>query len=144
MTKQETNGRGRIRRAASSVGNAVKRLAMKVKPGRAPAEVEETEPAPRHMARHTISTTAAAHPRLVDSDIPLETIEETYTPSQVASRASFRSDGHEREADQEYVRGVADDRFNPEDAFTNRSGDPRIGTHRRTHESAERGRDEAR
>ncbi len=30
-----------------------------------------------------------------------------------------------------------DERWNDEDLFTNKSGDPRIGTHRRTYEPAE-------
>ena len=33
--------------------------------------------------------------------------------------------------------GVSDERWNDEDRFTNKSGDPRIGTHRRTYEPAE-------
>ena len=35
--------------------------------------------------------------------------------------------------------GVSDERWNDEDRLTNKSGDPRIGTHRRTYEPAEAG-----
>ena len=33
---------------------------------------------------------------------------------------------------------MGDERWNDEDHFTNRSGDPRIGTHRRSYEPGER------
>jgi hypothetical protein len=39
--------------------------------------------------------------------------------------------------DQESALGVADERWNDEDRLTNKSGDPRIGTHGRTYEPGE-------
>jgi hypothetical protein len=68
-----------------------------------------------------------------ESDIPLDVIEREYTPL-TSSKASFRSDGADHEKDQEMI---ADDRWKNEDHYTNKSGDPRIGTHRRTHEANE-------
>jgi hypothetical protein len=62
-----------------------------------------------------------------------------YTPPLTSSKASFRSDGADHERDQELAMGVADERWNDEDRYTNKSGDPRIGTHRRTYEPAEAG-----
>ena len=43
--------------------------------------------------------------------------------------------------DGEVARGAADEPWNDEDRFTNKSADPRIGTHGRTYEPGEsRGR----
>jgi hypothetical protein len=78
----------------------------------------------------------AHHPRR-DADIPFELIEDAYTPTQTSMKAGFRDDGADRQRDQEFATGVADDRWNDEDRFTNRSGDPRIGTHGRTYEPGE-------
>jgi hypothetical protein len=71
------------------------------------------------------------------TDIPLEVLNRTYTPTQTSFKASFRASGQEREKDQEFAGGFADERFNDEDHFTNKSGDPRIGTHDRKHEPGE-------
>lgn len=72
-----------------------------------------------------------------EADIGLDVIGRAYTPSATSSKASFRSDGADHQRDQEFALGVADDRWNDEDRITNKSGDPRIGTHRRTYEPAE-------
>lgn len=71
------------------------------------------------------------------TDIPLDLIGQTYTPPATSSKAGFRSNGADHQRDQEFAMGIADDRWNDEDQFTNKSGDPRIGTHRRTYEPAE-------
>ncbi len=76
------------------------------------------------------------HPRR-DPDIPLDRIEKTYIPPQTSLKGPFRSNGDERLRDQEFAGGIADDRWNDEDRFTNKSGDPRIGTHGRTYEPGE-------
>ena len=76
-------------------------------------------------------------PRRVATDIPLDRLENVYTPTQTSLKASFRTDGADRERDQEYARGMNDERWNDEDRFTNKSGDPRIGTHGRTYEPGE-------
>jgi hypothetical protein len=70
-------------------------------------------------------------------DIPLEVLNGTYTPAQTSLKASFRASGEELERDQELAGGFADERFNDEDHFTNKSGDPRIGTHHRKYEPGE-------
>jgi hypothetical protein len=79
----------------------------------------------------------SARPIQRQTDIPLDRIENAYTPSQTSLKAPFRADGSDRQRDQEFARGVADDRWNDEDRFTNKSGDPRIGTHGRTYEPGE-------
>jgi hypothetical protein len=90
------------------------------------AEDEITAPLPGRVTRR-------------QADIPLDLIGSAYTPPATSSKAGFRSDGSDHQKDQEFAMGVADDRWNDEDQFTNKSGDPRIGTHRRTYEPAEAG-----
>jgi hypothetical protein len=71
-----------------------------------------------------------------ETDIPFDVIDR-YTPSDTSSKASFRSDGSDHHDDQEMAFGMVDERWNDEDRYTNKSGDPRIGTHRRTYEPEE-------
>jgi hypothetical protein len=79
----------------------------------------------------------AARPTRREADIPLDVLDRTYTPPLTSSKASFRSDGSDHQRDQELTPATADERFNDEDRYTNKSGDPRIGTHRRTYEPGE-------
>jgi hypothetical protein len=101
----------------------------------------EVTSAPRTVRRVRMPQMSRA--KHVDSDIPLEVIAETYTPAQTSGRGGFRDDGHDRSPDVELASFV-EGRFSEEDAFTNKSGDPRIGTHRRPHAPAENEREEAR
>ena len=57
-----------------------------------------------------------------------------YTPTQTSLKASFRTTGEDQQRDQEFVAGYADERWNEEDRLTNKSGDPRIGTHGQRYE----------
>lgn len=72
-----------------------------------------------------------------NSDIPMDRLDGAYVPTQTSLKGSFRDDGSDRHRDQEFAGGFAGDRFNDEDHLTNRSGDPRIGTHGRTYEPGE-------
>lgn len=93
---------------------------MEVRSENAPArEVRRAEP-------------VVARPVKRSSDIPMEAIEQTYTPPITSSKASFRSDGSDHERDQDFITHAAEDRWNDEDRLTNKSGDPRIGTHGRS------------
>jgi hypothetical protein len=74
---------------------------------------------------------AVARPVQRTSDIPMETIERTYTPPVTSSKASFRSDGSDHARDQDFITHASEDRWNDEDRLTNKTGDPRIGTHGR-------------
>jgi hypothetical protein len=78
-----------------------------------------------------------ARPARRDADIPLDVLDRAYTPPVTSSKTSFRSDGADHQSDQEFATGTADDRWNDEDHYTNKSGDPRIGTRRRSYEPAE-------
>lgn len=118
---------GRLRRTA----NAVKRLFTR---GRravtqsSPVDMKVAEP--RNAAAPDMGRPAVRR----ETDIPLDVIDRTYTPPFTGGKASFRSDGSDHQNDQEFAYGVADERWNDEDRITNKSGDPRIGTHRRTYE----------
>lgn len=72
-----------------------------------------------------------------EPDIPIDQVAAKYNPTQTSLKTSFRATGQDQSRDQEFARGVADDRWNDEDHFTNRSGDPRIGTHGRSYEPDE-------
>src|SRR5205085_12341635 len=90
----------------------------------------------------SVSTTASAQPRSTaqqsqqfakqpKSDIPIDLLDRSYQPPLTSSKTSFRSDGSDHHADQEFMPESTDERWNDEDHYTNRSGDPRIGTHGR-------------
>jgi hypothetical protein len=78
-----------------------------------------------------------ARPAHRQTDIPLDQIEHAYTPTQTSLKGPFRTSGAERQRDQEFGDGTGDGRWHDEDRFTNKSGDPRIGTHGRTYEPGE-------
>ncbi len=108
-------------------------------------KAQEAEPqlsAPVRQTHHASTTEpkASAQPAPVirrENDIPLDLIEQSYTPHATSSKASFRSDGSDHQDDQEFTMGVVDEGWNEEDRFTNKSGDPRIGTHGRATEPFE-------
>lgn len=78
-----------------------------------------------------------AQPRRVATDIPMDQLDNVYSPTQTSLKAPFRVSGADHQSDQEFANGVANDRWNDEDRLTNKSGDPRIGTHGRTYEPGE-------
>lgn len=122
---------GRLRRAANAVKRAFSR-------GRSSEETAESmTAAAAERTRATKSSSGVARPARREADIPLDVLDRAYTPPVTSSKASFRSDGADHQHDQDYGRGIADDRWNDEDHFTNKSGDPRIGTHGRSYEASE-------
>jgi hypothetical protein len=131
MTRKEaarTRGLGRLIGAAK----AVKRMFTRGH--------EEAGPSATPTQRSTAKKRTEAQPERVTerrTDIPLDLLEHAYTPADTSSKASFRSSGQDHHDDQEFAMGVADERWNDEDRLTNRSGDPRIGTHGRTYEPEE-------
>jgi hypothetical protein len=126
-----TRGLGRLIGAAK----AVKRLFT-----RGHDTPEETSPASPAPARHSAKKRPVAQPGRVTerrTDIPIDLLQHAYMPADTSSKASFRSSGQDHHDDQEFALGVVDERWNDEDRLTNRSGDPRIGTHGRTYEPEE-------
>ncbi|HEX6177880.1 MAG TPA: hypothetical protein VF057_05940 [Thermoanaerobaculia bacterium] len=119
-----------LQRAASSLARALTRRS-----GRSADEA----PA-RTKARGGNGSAAQRKTRTTrrEPDIPLDTIASTYTPTQTSLKGPFRTSGADRQRDQEFNGGFADDRWNDEDHYTNKSGDPRIGTHGRSYEPGER------
>ena len=117
-----------LRRAAS----AVKRLF-----GRGGGDGHAEPAAPAEPLRARTKETPKARPTRREADIPLDVLDRAYTPPLTSSKSSFRSDGADHQQDQEFAAGVADTHWNDEDHYTNKSGDPRIGTHRRTYEPGE-------
>jgi hypothetical protein len=131
---EEGSGRGSLRRAASSVGKVVRKAASKLRPGSRAAAAKSAATSQK-AASNSKPAARATHRQ---ADIPMDAIAAAYTPPQTGMKSGFRSDGRDQQSDQEFIPSAADDRFNDEDRITNKSGDPRIGTHRRTYEPGER------
>ena len=133
-TETKSRGLGRLREAAE----AVRRVFARGR-GKAAENAVTAEAAPAPAQPRTPRKAAAGTARQVrrEADIPLDVLDRSYTPQLTSSKAGFRSDGADHQHDQEFSRGVADADWNDEDHFTNKSGDPRIGTKRRTYEPNE-------
>ncbi|HEY0139397.1 MAG TPA: hypothetical protein VGF48_00800 [Thermoanaerobaculia bacterium] len=121
---------GPIGRAVS----AVRRIFRRGKPAAAAEMAPETS-----TSRGVDQAGGQKQQRLVrrQTDIPMDVLNNTYTPSQTRSKMGFRANGADHQHDQEFAAGVADERWNDEDRMTNKSGDPRIGTRGRTYEPGE-------
>ena|SRR5581483_2377404 len=120
------------KRPLKAAKDALKRTAKKLTSRLHPKK--ESAPAAKPRKR---APAKAARPARRRPDIPLDILDRTYTPHQTSLKSSFRSSGGDRQRDQEFAGGFADERFNDEDRVTNKSGDPRIGTHRRKYEPGE-------
>jgi hypothetical protein len=92
---------------------------------------------PIPITTETSAQTASARAPRRTSDVKLDQLANDYTPTQTSLKTSFRDDGEARERDQSFAVEETDARWNDEDHFTNRSHDPRIGTHGRTYEAGE-------
>ena len=119
---------GRLRKAASSVVRVLSRAR------KTPAAVgPEASTVRVRRGAKVVSRPARRQP-----DIPLDQLAQMYTPTQTSLKAGFRASGADRQRDQEFAGGVPDNRWKDEDRLTNKSGDPRIGTHGRTYEPGEK------
>jgi hypothetical protein len=135
MARQGKTGT-RLARAGGAIKRTAKKVAARVLPAKRRQEPKAVAAAPRR-AKKPRGEQTAARPAQRRADIPLEVLSRTYTPKQTSLKAPFRTSGVVRERDQERAGGFADERFNDEDHFTNKSGDPRIGTHHRKYEPGE-------
>jgi hypothetical protein len=133
-TESQSRGLGRLQSAA----NAVKKLFTRSRGNAGTSSPVSAQGSSQRTAGST-GNTASTPGRTVrrETDIPMDVLNRAYTPSATSSKTSFRSDGADHQSDQEFAMGVSDERWNDEDRMTNKSGDPRIGTHRRTYEPAE-------
>lgn len=98
---------------------------------------ETAEPVEPRVAKPAAAEPRHARPTQRQTDIPIDTLTGAYTPTQTSLKASFRTNGSDRHRDQEHGRGPETDTWRDEDLYTNKSGDPRIGTHGRTYEPNE-------
>jgi hypothetical protein len=122
--------------AFQRVTTAVKRLFGR---GRK-AEREEDQPAMAAAAPAKKQPRREAQTGRVtrrEADIPLDVVDRSYTPPVTSSKAGFRIDGSDHQRDQEFAFTSSSERWNDEDHYTNKSGDPRIGTRQRTYEPGE-------
>jgi hypothetical protein len=123
-------GKTRDRHPLKAAKSAITRTAKKITKRLRPAGAQVAHPA---KAKKRV-TAKASRPVRREADIPLDVLEKTYTPRQTSLKSSFRANGKDRQRDQEFASGYVESRWNDEDRLTNRSGDPRIGTHRRKYE----------
>jgi len=129
---------GRIARMRSAITRSARKLGAKLRhprrhePVAAEAAPQKAAAAPRRAPMR------AARPTNRRTNVPIDLISSTYTPTQTSLKSPFRATGVDQSRDQELADGYSDERWNDEDRITNKSGDPRIGTHRRTYEPGER------
>lgn len=126
----------RISRAGSAIKRTAKKVTARLRPAKRRQETKAAVAPPR-QAKKARGAQTAARPAQRRADIPMEVLNRTYSPKQTSLKASFRTSGREQENDQELAGGFSDERFNDEDRLTNKSGDPRIGTHDRKYEPGE-------
>jgi hypothetical protein len=133
---KQAKGMGRLLGAAKAVKKMFTRgrdVTQETTP--APSSAGSRNSSSERMTKQGTDTPARVTRR--EADIPLDVIGQTYTPPATSSKAGFRSDGSDHQRDQEFATGVAESRWKDQDQLTNKSGDPRIGTHRRTYEPEE-------
>ena len=126
----------RVARAGSAIKRTAKKVTARLRPAKRRQETKAAAAAPRR-AKKARGQQTAARPAQRRADIPIEVLNRTYSPKQTSLKASFRASGQAQENDQELAGGFSDERFKDEDRFTNKSGDPRIGTHDRKYEPGE-------
>ena len=117
--------------------NPLRRIARVVKGALTRHHHDEPEQPAQPATRRMVAEEHHARPAQRQTDIPMDALANAYTPTQTSLKAPFRSTGRDRQNDQEYGRGPESDRWRDEDRYTNKSGDPRIGTHGRTYEPDE-------
>ena len=130
-----TRKRHPLKTAKSAVSRTAKKIAKRLRPARKRTEAVATAPRPAKPKKRVVAK--ASRPLRIEPDIPIDVLNKTYTPKQTSLKSSFRTTGEERQRDQEFASGYVETRWNDEDRFTNRSGDPRIGTHHRKYEPGE-------
>ena len=123
---------GKVSSRVAPAGKAIKRTAKKASARLRPAKrAAAAAPAKKKVRAQPKAT---ARPAKRSADIPIEVLNRAYTPKQTSLKTPFRASGKEQERDQEFAGGFSDERWKDEDRYTNKSGDPRIGTHHRKYE----------
>ena len=119
-----------VARAGKAVSRVAKKVTSRLRSMKSRAEAPATTP---RQTSKAAKPKAARAPRR-SADIPIDVLNPSYTPTQTSLKAPFRITGEDQQRDQEFTPGYADERWNEEDRLTNKSGDPRIGTHGRRYE----------
>lgn len=117
---------GRFGRAAA----AIKRVFTRRSEDAAPA-------APVRETQSRLDKVHVSRPTHRPSDIGVDVLSRTYTPRDTSGKAGFRSTGADHQRDQDFALGSGGAAWNDEDRLTNKTNDPRIGTHGRTYEPGE-------
>jgi hypothetical protein len=137
-SRQKTS---KVRRAGSAIARTAKKLTSKLRPHRRSKAQTEEPVTPRASTRATPKVKTgravarpAARTTKRQTDVPLDALAKSYTPKQTSLKSSFRANGADRQRDQDSIG----ERWNDEDHYTNKSKDPRIGTHGRAYEPGER------
>jgi hypothetical protein len=130
--------KGAVRRAGTAIARTAKKLTSKLHPGKRtkaePVKARATTRATPKVKTARATPRPAARPTKRTTDIPLDVVARTYTPNQTSLKTPFRADGSDRQRDQD----LPGEGWNDEDHYTNKSGDPRIGTHGRAYEPGEK------
>jgi hypothetical protein len=140
--KSGSRAKTAVKKAGSAIARTAKKITSKLHVGKR-GKAEEPAVA-RAAVRDTpkVKTSRAGNgssrPVKRQNDVPLDVLARTPTPRQTSGKESFRADGADRHRDQEFVRDRPDANWNDEDHYTNKSGDPRIGTHGRAYEPGEK------
>ena len=116
----------------AQMGGAVARTARRLT-----SKLHREKPEEPLQTQHAASAPAAPsheRPRRTQTDVPFDLISNVYSPTQTSLKGPFRADGGDHQRDQD---GYDSERWSAEDRFTNKSGDPRIGTHGRSYEPGE-------
>ncbi len=128
---------GKTASRAARAKKAVKTVAKKVTSRPRSRRREEQKAEPAVSKSRPRGDGKAARPAVIKPDIPLEVLDRTYTPKQTSIKGPFRASGDDHQRDQELAGGYVDEGWSDEDRFTNKSGDPRIGTHHHKYEPGE-------
>lgn len=144
MARRETKGataKRAVKKAGSAIARTAKKLTSKLHAGKRRKAEEPVEARAAVRSSPKVKTSRAvskSRPVKRQTDVPLDVLAATHTAQQTSVKASFRADGADHHRDQEFVGDRVDATWNDEDHYTNKSGDPRIGTHGRAYEPGER------
>ena len=133
--REKTRERHPLKAAKAAISGTAKKVTKRLRSAAKSEAPRGGTPSPAKVKKR--STAKASRPTRHEADIPMDVINKTYTPKQTSLKTSFRADGKDRSRDQELASGYVETRWNDEDRLTNRSGDPRIGTHHRKYEPGE-------
>ena len=127
---------GRLARMRGAVSRTARSLTSKFRRHKMEEPLHDAMEQPR--SARTAAPRPQARPKRPQTDVPFDLISNAYSPTQTSLKGPFRDSGEDHQRDQELANGYVDERWNDEDRFTNKSGDPRIGTHGRSYEPGEK------